>query len=61
MPLPFVVVVSGKTHMILSGFSLMSCLSVTSLDGSCGVKEGGEKASKMARKRVMRSTLRRCG
>lgn len=58
MPLPFVVVVSGKTQMILVGFSLVSCWRVTSFEGSLGIREGGEKASKMAPKSVIRSTFR---
>jgi hypothetical protein len=58
MPLPFVVVVSGNTQMMLFGFSSVSCSSVRSFDVSCGRSDGGEKASRMAWKRVMRSTFR---
>lgn len=58
MPRPLVVVVSGKTQMILPGFCSVRCLRVTSFFGSVGEREGGEKASLMAEKRVMRSTRR---
>ena len=61
MPRPLVVVVSGKTQIILWGLSSVSCLSVTSFDSSGGDSFGGEKASRIARKRVVRSTLRVAG
>lgn len=61
MPRPFVVVDSGKTHMIFVGFCSMSSLRVYNFASLGGERRGGEKAISMARKSVMRSTLRVCG
>lgn len=58
MPLPFVVVVSGNTQIILLGFSSVSCWRETSFEASGGERTGGENACTIARKRVMRSTFR---
>lgn len=60
MPRPFVVVVSGNTHIILPGLDCVRCARETRffLDVGAGCRDGGEKASRMAEKRVMRSTWR---
>jgi hypothetical protein len=58
MPRPLVVVVSGKTQMSLVGFCSMSSFNVYNFASLGGVRRGGEKAMRIARKRVMRSTLR---
>lgn len=61
IPRPFVVVHSGNTQIMLPGLESMRDARVTSLDSSWGMMAGGAKARSMARKRVMRSTLRLFG
>ena len=61
MPRPFVVVHSGKTQIIERGFFAWSSFNVTRLSGFAGAARGCEKASRMARKSVMRSTFRVLG
>ena len=58
MPRPLVVVHSGNTQMMLFGFEAISEARVTRLASLGGRIEGGAKASRIARRRLMRSTLR---
>jgi hypothetical protein len=58
IPRPFVVVHSGKTQIMLSGFWATRSARETRFVGEEGTVEGGAKARRMARKREMRSTRR---
>jgi hypothetical protein len=58
IPRPFVVVHSGKTQMMRVGNCFVRSAREWSLAVGGGDSAGGEKARRMARKRVMCSTRR---
>jgi len=61
MPRPFVVVHSGSTTMMAEGLSASSAESVVRRAEGGGWRDGGRRASCMARKSEMRCTSRVVG
>lgn len=58
IPLPFVVLISGKTAITRCGFFSKSARRVVKFLGDGGDSAGGERASRIPRKRETRWTLR---